>query len=142
MKYLLRVIPNEIRQEFASLGDAGWRLYEPGLFYEHILNTFLLPMRRLVVESNELDLEAITGTRGYEPYSTEEFHDLFAEAYEHVLTNGDPSKNAVVFHTTRSKRIRKDNIGWYHPFKYNRHGIGNIPDIIQNEPLAMDVVAN
>jgi hypothetical protein len=136
MKYLFRVLPNVTRHDLGTLNDAGWRKYVPGLGYDHIISSFLLPMHRLVVESTDLDLQAISGNRGFAPYSVEEFHDIFAEQFERVLTNGNESQRALVFHTTPSYRTR--NVGWYHPFGYHRHTIANIPDPLQNAALATD----
>jgi hypothetical protein len=114
-----------------TVKDAAWKNYVPGLSYEYIVTSFLLPMEKLFNKTPNLDLEGIiSGDRGHVPYSLEEFHDLFAEQYEMVLTNGDSTQKAVVFHTTTSKRNR--NVGWYHVYEYNRHPIADIPDPIQD----------
>ncbi len=118
------------QQDLSMVADSGWSKYGPRLLYQYI-TSFLCRMQRLVNESADLDLEAISGDGGLSPYSLNEFHDLLAKEYGSVLTNGDSTQKAVVYHTTPAKRIR--NVGWYHVFEYNCHPIATIPDPIQNQ---------
>jgi len=117
-----------LQVDLCKVADSGWRKYGPGMLYTYI-TSFLLRMQRLVNESADLDLEAISGDGAHTPYSLNEFHDLLAEEYGSVLTNGDSTQKAVVYHTTPSKRIR--HVGWYHVFDYNSHPIASIPDPLQ-----------
>lgn len=104
----------------------------PGLAYQHIVTTFVVPMTKRVEESRHLDVGAILGPRGFPPWSLEEFHDVIGFQYDSFLKNGDPnpSLKAVVYHTTVSSRNRRP--GWYHVFEYNAHTIFDIPTLVEN----------
>jgi len=132
MTYLFRYLPDKNSQDdLHSLKDHGWRTYVPGLAYQHIVTTFVVPMRQRVVESPRWDVRAILGTHGFPPWSLEEFHDVIGSQYESMLKNGDPNPalKAVVYHTTVSSRNRRP--GWYHVFEYNRHTIFDIPNLVE-----------
>jgi hypothetical protein len=118
-------------QSMSPIRDAGWKTYVPRLLYEHIVTTLILPMQRLLENATDVDIQSITGVRGYGPYTLEEFHDIIALQYQCMLTNGDTSQKAIVYHTTLSNRNR--NVGWYHIYEYNMHPIEVVPDPIQNE---------
>jgi hypothetical protein len=130
VKFLFRV-HGDGQVDLSMVADSGWRKYGPGMLYKYITD-FLLQMQRLLNESADFDLEEISGDGGHAPYSLNEFHDFLAKEYGRVLTNEDSTQNAVVYHTTVSRRNR--NVGWYHVFEYNSHPIATIPDPIQNQP--------
>jgi hypothetical protein len=133
MTYLFRYLPAVKKQDdLHSLKDHGWRTYVPGLAYQYIVTTFVVPMRKRVEESPNLDVGSILGTNGFPPWSLEEFHDVIGSQYEFFLKNGDPNPalKAVVYHTTVSSRNRRP--GWYHVFEYNAHTIADIPNMVEN----------
>jgi hypothetical protein len=83
MTYLFRYLPDQkIQDHLHSLKDHGWRTYVPGLAYQHIVTTFVVPMCKRVEESPHLDVGAILGTHGFPPWSLEEFHDVIGSQYE------------------------------------------------------------
>jgi len=115
-------------QEAATI-DRGWRNYGPAMLYKY-MTSFLLRMQSFINES--ADSDSRSSDIGDAPYSLNEFHRLFAEEYGSVITDGDVTQKAVVYHTTPSKRTR--NVGWYHVFEYNSNPIDTRPDPEQNSP--------
>jgi hypothetical protein len=102
MTYLFRYLPDKNSQDdLHSLKDHGWRTYVPGLAYQHIVTTFVVPMRQRVVESPRWDVRAILGTHGFPPWSLEEFHDVIGSQYESMLKNGDPNPALKAVVTTQ-----------------------------------------
>ena len=111
---------------------SGWLTYVPRLVYEYIITSFLLPMQNYLREApDDLDLDSISSQDGgHAPYSLKEFQKCFAEEYSYLLTNGDPSKRAVVFHTTSTRRRKRVFLGWFHVFDPNVHAIPIVSDLV------------
>jgi hypothetical protein len=112
---------------------SGWLTYVPRLVYEYIIMSFLIPMQNYLREAPaDFDVDLISSQDGGDaPYSLKEFQKCFAEEYSHFLTNGDPSKRAVVFHTTATRRRKRAFFGWFHVFDPKVHSIPIVSDPVQ-----------
>lgn len=117
-----------------SLAKSGWLTYAPRLIYEFIV----VALAQMEEGVRDLQLDEGVNVDGIMcpllrlfPYSLEEFNAVFADEYCNVLTNGDPSKRAIVFHTTPTRRRRSNFLGWYHLFDPKLRSIPVGPDPVQ-----------
>jgi hypothetical protein len=108
---------------------SGWKNDIPGLVYEHIVGSFLNVMQKKMQEqissNTDFDVQDITGDRGFDPFSIEEWHDVIGQVYVEFVTNGNSNEQAIVYRTSPSKRNK--NLGEYCIFNYSQYPLSSIP---------------
>lgn len=125
-EFLKLVMRDSCPNHPAPGNDIGWRSFIPRYLYEHVGAEFLEVMENLLSTIHGFNVGEISGTSGHSPFSIKEFNDTFHQEYVSFATSGDPSLDAIVYHTTPSYRNR--NPGWYHIVRYGGNDLLDVAD--------------